>query len=162
MHWVVLWLHCNPIWQKYPNCPKTFTPWIHNWMYKLIDSVTWKSLFHCMNMLNSGNLEFENRLLLVLTPKPKTEPNRNIDSQKPVWNRFGILRFLETVILTLQTRRLSSLVGWWWTASGGKISIQMTLTMTWTKTIPEQMMICDFGDIRVGFWADFLEALKIR
>ena len=63
---------------------------------------------------------------------------------------------------TLQTRRLSSLVGWWWTASGGKISIQMTLTMTWTKMIPEQMMICDLGDIRVGFWADFFEALKIR
>ena len=46
-----------------------------------------------MNMLDSLNLEFENILLLVLKPKPQTKPNHNIASQKPVWNRFGILRF---------------------------------------------------------------------
>ena len=44
-------------------------------------------------MLNSVNLEFENRLLLALKPEPHTEPNRNIASQKLVWNRFGILLF---------------------------------------------------------------------
>ena len=42
-------------------------------------------------MLNLVNLEFENRPLL--PPKPQTELNRNITSQKPVWNRFGILQF---------------------------------------------------------------------
>ena len=46
-----------------------------------------------MNFLNSVNLELESRLLLVMKPKPQTEPNRNTASQKPVWNRFGILQF---------------------------------------------------------------------
>ena len=48
---------------------------------------------NCMNMLNLVNFELENRLLLVLKPKPQTELNRNIASQKPVRNRFGLLRF---------------------------------------------------------------------
>ena len=46
-----------------------------------------------MNMLNWVNLEFENILFLVLKPKPQTKPNRDIASQKPVWNRLGILQF---------------------------------------------------------------------
>ena len=46
-----------------------------------------------MNMLNLIKFEVLNSLLLALKPKPQTEPNRNIASQKPVWNQFGILRF---------------------------------------------------------------------
>ena len=45
-----------------------------------------------MNMLNLVNLEFENILLLALKRKPQTQQNCIIASQKPVWNRFGILR----------------------------------------------------------------------
>ena len=46
-----------------------------------------------MNILNSVNLAFENLILLALKPKSQTEPNSNFASQKPVWNRFGILQF---------------------------------------------------------------------
>ena len=46
-----------------------------------------------MNVINLIKLEVLNSILLVLKPKPQTEQNRNIASQKPVWNWFGILRF---------------------------------------------------------------------
>ena len=67
-----------------------------------------------------------------------------------------------TLCFTLQTRRLSSLVGWWWTASGGKVRNQITLIKTWTSTIPVQIQSWDFGEIKLGLLADCVEALKIR
>ena len=63
---------------------------------------------------------------------------------------------------TLQTNNQSSLEGLWWIASGGEINIHMTFIMTCAKTIPEQIINCDFGDIKVGFCAECFDALKMR
>ena len=63
---------------------------------------------------------------------------------------------------TLQTSRLSSRVGWWWMASGGETSIQMTLMRTWTNMSPVQMISWDLGEMKFGLLADLLDASKIR
>ena len=76
--------------------------------------------------------------------------------------RFENLKTKIHYFFTLQTRRLSSLVGWWWTASGGKVRNQITLIKTWTSTIPVQIQSWDFGEIKLGLLADCVEALKIR
>ena len=47
-------------------------------------------------------------------------------------------------------------------ASGGEIRNQITLIRTWTRTIPAHIRSWDFGEIKLGLLADFLEALKIR
>ena len=44
----------------------------------------WNVKFIFMNMLNLIKFEVLNSLLLALKPKPQTELNRNIASQKPV------------------------------------------------------------------------------
>ena len=75
--------------------------------------------------------------------------------QKEIFEKCGDL-------FTLQTKRLSSLVGWWCIASGGEIKNQMTLIRTCTKTIPEQIQSWDLGEIKLGLCADCLEALKMR
>lgn len=86
-----------------------------------------------------------------------------LDNSKPILcPRFENLNPKIHYFFTLQTRRLSSLVGWWWTASGGKVRNQITLIKTWTSTIPVQIQSWDFGEIKLGLLADCVEALKIR
>ena len=64
--------------------------------------------------------------------------------------------------LTLQTNKLSSLVGWWWVASGGETKNHMTLMTTWTTTIEKVMASWDLGEMQLGLLALRFEALKIR
>ena len=38
----------------------------------------------------------------------------------------------------------------------------MTLIRTWMKISPEQMISCDFGEMKLGRFAERFEASKIR